>query len=119
MKHVKTSTQEYYLDNNGGLHGEYNSWRHKGNKMECSNYIHGELHGEYKFWYDNGVLLKHCHYDNGEMHGECMLFGRGGKIVDNRLYCEGEPIHDLLENPLSGEEKFELSVIHGGKWLER
>ena len=52
-----------------------------------------QMHGEYKEWWDNGELSCHEYWSHGEV------------------------VRDLLKEPVTEEDKFMLTLEHGGKWL--
>ena len=78
-----------------------------------------QRHGEYKGWWDDGhgKLSTHCFYFNGKEHGECKWWYDNGKLVSHDYYHRGKKVRDLLKEPVTEEDKFMLTLEHGGKWL--
>jgi antitoxin component YwqK of YwqJK toxin-antitoxin module len=76
----------------------------------------GRRQGEYKSWYANGQLWENCFYVDGKWHGECKWW-KNGQIRRHCFYVNGEVYRDLLENPVTEEEKFLITLETGAKWL--
>ena len=77
----------------------------------------GQWHGEYKRWHDNGKLLVHRFYFNDKFHGEYKLWDNNGELRSHYYYSHGELIHDLIKERVTEEDKFKLTLEHGGQWM--
>lgn len=78
----------------------------------------GRSHGESKSWYDDGQIYVHCFYVEDEWHGGYKRWSRDGKLREHRFYNHGKLIRDFSIFPFtSDEERFELALIHDGRWL--
>ena len=76
----------------------------------------GKIHGIYKDYTVIGNINKYASYHNGKLHGELILYLNGN--INNHFICvHGDPIHNLLLNPLSNEELMLLCLEHGFKRL--
>jgi hypothetical protein len=73
--------------------------------------------GEYKEWYANGQLRFHCFCVDDELHGERKRWDKDGTLISHNFYVGGEVYRDLLENPVTDEDKFLITSETGGKWL--
>ena len=93
MQLVKKNNREYWVNDNGLRHGEYKWWHENGQIREHCFYVNHVIHGEYKWWWDDGTLMYHGYWDNGEL------------------------VSDLIEEPVTDEDKFLLALEFGGKWL--
>ena len=93
MRLVKKDLEEYWIDDDG------------------------ELHGEYKRWHKNGQLWIHCFCVNDELHGEYKWWNDNGEIRCHEYMSHGEVVRDLLKEPVTEEDKFMLTLEHGGQWL--
>ena len=93
MKLVKEKDCEYWVNDRGEWHGEYKWWDENGQLREHSFYVNDVLHGEYKSWWENGQIQKHCFWVNGE------------------------EVRDLIEEPVTDEDKFLMTLETGAKWL--
>ena len=93
MKLVKKNNCEYWLNDNG------------------------QRHGECKLWYDNGQLRVHCFFVNGRFHGEFKWWYENDQIREHRFYVNGDFVRDLIEEPVTDEDKFLMTLESGGKWI--
>jgi len=93
MRLVKKEYEEYWINDKGQCYGEYKSWWHDGRLREHFFYVNDEIHGERKWWYKSGQLVEHFFYANDEI------------------------VRDLLKEPVDEEDKFLLTLEHGGRWL--
>jgi len=73
MKHIKTKTEDYYVDD-------------KNLKQ-----------GKYKWYYENGKLGMECNYKNDKRNGEYTWYDENGKIKEERFYKDGVEIKDPLK----------------------
>ena len=103
---------------NGEEHGECKLWHENGQLEEHCFYVNGRLHGEYKSWYDNGQLREHCFYVNGRLHGEFKRWWSGdGQLSEHCFLVNRDIVRDLIEEPVTDEDKFLMSLESGGKWI--
>ena len=77
----------------------------------------GLRHGEYKDWWDNGQLFEHCFYVNDEIHGEYKRWYITGELRHHKYFSHGIEIRDFIKVPVEEEDKFMLSLEHGGQWI--
>ena len=78
----------------------------------------GQRHGEFKRWWDNnGELREQCFWVNDKLHGECKWWFSNGELIDHEYWCHGKRVRDLIIEPVTEEDKFMLTLEHGGKWL--
>ncbi len=113
----KSSRVHFFTDEEGRMHGKCTRWFGDGNLDTESFYIHGELDGEYKEWYHNGNIADHAQMKDGYTNGESKGWNSNGKLI-NHTYTVGNVISvDLLSKDLSDEDKFEITLTYGGKWL--
>ena len=76
-----------------------------------------EWHGEYKAWWFNGQLKEQCFWVNNKMHGEGKWWESDGELKCHEYWSHGKIVRDLLEEPVTEEDKFMLLLQHGGQWL--
>ena len=84
---------------------------------ECWGNDKGQKHGEYKSWRDNGQLRVHCFFVNGRFHGEFKWWYENDQIREHRFYVNGDFVRDLIEEPVTDEDKFLLALETGAKWI--
>jgi antitoxin component YwqK of YwqJK toxin-antitoxin module len=77
----------------------------------------GRYQGEYKSWYTNGNICRHCFYVDGLWHGECKSLNTDGTLISHCFYVDDELYRDILENPVTDEDKFMITLETGGGWL--
>jgi len=65
LTHIKTKQQDYYIDEQHRLQGEYKEYWLDGKLYEHSFHKDGKLHGEFKDYYSDGKLYKHSFHKNG------------------------------------------------------
>jgi antitoxin component YwqK of YwqJK toxin-antitoxin module len=77
----------------------------------------GRYQGECKRWDENGQLYIHCFWVNGKLHGERKRCFSNGTLMYHDFYVDDEVYRDLLEEPVTDEEKFMITLETGGEWL--
>ena len=117
MRLVKEGNLEYWLNDNGQYHGEFKWWYIDGQLYEHCFYVNDKLHGEFEKWYENGQIYAHCFYVNGQKHGEHKLWWGDGQLSSHGFYVNGDVVRDLLDNPVTDEDKFLMTLETGGKWI--
>ena len=117
MQLVKEDNREYWVNDNGQRHGECKWWHENGQLGEHCFYVNGKRHGEAKWLHDNGQLSSHRFYVNGELHGECKSWYENGQLRRHRFYVNGDFVRDLIEEPVTDEDKFLMTLETGAKWL--
>ena len=72
--------EEYWINKNGKLNGEYKSWYENGNKWEERNYKNGKLAEERKKWYKNGNKGEESYCKKGLEEGIIKRWNEKGKL---------------------------------------
>ena len=119
MQLVKEDTREYWVNDRGEWHGEYKRWDENGQLSVHCFFVNGRYHGEAKlWWYENGQLRRHCFFVNDEFHGEYKSWRDNGQLSVHCFYVNGDIVRDLIEEPVTDEDKFLMSLETGAKWLD-
>jgi len=117
MRLIKEDNRELWLNDDGKKHGEFKRWHNNGQLMNHCFWVNDGLHGEYKSWYSDGQIHDHCFWVNDEIHGESKWWSANGQIRFHTYYSHGKVLRDLLKEPADEEDKFMLTLKHGGQWL--
>lgn len=117
LKYLKTNMEEYYIDENGGFHGEYKAYYSNGQLRLICNYVDNKLQGEYKDYHENGQLYLICNYVNKKLHGEYKTYHENGELCKQVFYNMGKrvdlTIHGMDINNLTDDDINLLMVIYG------
>lgn len=115
--HIKNKHFDYYINENGNLHGQYKEYNDEGNMYLNRNYDNGKLHGEERTYYINGKLENICNYVDGKIHGEYKEYNENGILEIHRFYNMDErvdlSIHGMDINNLTEHDKNMLVVLYG------
>lgn len=139
--HIKNKHFDYYINENGNLHGQYKEYYQNGKlclirnydngklhgeertyyingKLEnICNYVDGKIHGEYKEYHENDKLCNICNYVGGKIHGEYKEYNENGILETHRFYNMDEmvdlSIHGMDINNLTEHDKNMLVVLYG------
>ena len=77
-----------------------------------------QYHGDYKSWHINDQLDCHCFHFNDKIHGEFKVWDENGNLYYHEYWSHGEVVRNLIKEPVTDdEEKFMLTLEHGGRWL--
>jgi len=117
MELIKEYNFEYWVNDKGYRNGEYKSWHDNGHLKRHCFFHNNQYHGEYKAWYRNGQIELHCFWGNDNLHGECKTWWENGELDENVFYADGVLVRDLIKEPADEEDKFMLTLKHGGQWL--
>jgi len=69
LTHIKTKTEDYYIDEQGLKQGEFKNYHDNGQLYEHSFWKNDERHGECNYYID-GILTVHSFYKDGKQISE-------------------------------------------------
>ena len=77
---------EYTVDDQGQIHGTYQSWYENGQLYEQIEYVNGKLHGIRYVWDEDGQLCTQSEYVNGKRHGTYRDWHDNGQLREQSEY---------------------------------